>query len=176
MDFLQLAKERFSVRSFSDRPVEQEKIDAILRAGQAAPTACNLQPQKILVIQSEDALAGFRQCTSSHFNAPLAILTCYDKNLCWHRQYDGKSSGQIDAAIVTTHMMLEAANLGIGSTWVMHFDPEAVREKFKLPANYEPVSVLVMGYPSANAKPYPRHSSSKQLGDTVSYNDFRIVD
>jgi nitroreductase len=173
MDFLQLAEKRFSVRSFASKPVEQEKIDAILRAGQVAPTACNLQPQKILVIQSDEALARYRNCTVCHFNAPLAILTCYDKSLCWKRVYDGKISGDIDVSIVTTHMMLEAANLGIGSTWIMHFIPEAIREEFQLPENYEPVSLLALGYPDENAEPYPGHNSIKQLTDTVFYNEFQ---
>lgn len=53
MDFLELSKARFSVRSFSERPVELEKLHSILEAGQVSPTACNLQPQKILVLQSE---------------------------------------------------------------------------------------------------------------------------
>lgn len=173
MDFIQLAEERFSVRSFASKPVEEEKINTILRAGQVAPTACNLQPQKILVIQSDEALARYRKCTVCHFNAPLAILTCYDKNLCWKREYDGKISGDIDASIVTTHMMLEAANLGIGSTWIMHFIPEAICEEFQLPVNYIPVSLLAMGYPAEDAKPYPGHTSIKQINDTVSYNEFQ---
>jgi len=173
MDFLQLAQERFSVRSFTDREIEPQKLDEILRAGQVAPTACNLQPQKILVIQSKEALEKYRKCTVCHFNAPLAILTCYDKNLCWKRNYDGKSSGEIDAAIVTTHMMLEAANLGIGSTWIMHFIPEAVREEFELPDHFEPVSLLALGYPSETAEPYPGHGSIKPLTDTVFVDHLR---
>ncbi|QNU66220.1 nitroreductase family protein [Ruminiclostridium herbifermentans] len=172
MDFLQLAENRYSVRNFADKEIEQEKIDAILRAGQVAPTACNFQPQKILVIKSKEALEKFRRCTVCHFNAPLAILTCYDKSLCWSREYDGKTSGDIDAAIITTHMMLEAANLGIGSTWVMHFIPEAIREEFKLPDNFEPVSILVMGYPAEGASPNPSHFNIKPLSDTVFYNEY----
>ena len=172
MDFLRLAEERFSIRSFTDRPVEKESIEAILRAGQVAPTACNLQPQKILVIQSDEALAKYRRCTKSHFNAPLAILTCYERNLCWKREYDGKMSGEIDASIVTTHMMLEASNLGIGSTWVMHFIPEAVREEFQLPENYEPVSLLALGYPAKGVTPSSGHGSIKPLKDIVSSNRF----
>lgn len=80
MDFLELAETRFSVRAFSDRKVEKEVIEKILRAGQVAPTACNFQPQRIFVIESEEALAKFRKCTRSHFNAPLAILVCFDKD------------------------------------------------------------------------------------------------
>ena len=169
MDFLTLAKNRFSVRSFSARPIEPEKLQAILQAGQVAPTACNLQPQKILVMQSEAALEKFRRCTVCHFNAPLAILTCYDSSADWTREYDGKSSGEIDAAIVTTHMMLEAADLGLGSTWIMHFIPEAVREEFQLPEGWEPVSLLALGYPAEDAKPYPGHAEIKPLSETVSF-------
>lgn len=169
MDFLELAKARFSVRSFSERPIELEKLHSILEAGQVSPTACNLQPQKILVLQSEDALEKYRHCTVCHFNAPLAILTCYDTSASWTREYDGKSSGDIDAAIVTTHMMLEATSLGIGSTWVMHFIPEAIREEFQLPEQYEPVSLLAMGYPAEDAQPSPRHTSTKPLAESISF-------
>lgn len=83
-----------------------------------------------------------RKCTECHFGAPAAILICYDKNECWQRKYDGKISGDIDASIVTTHMMLEATVLGVGTTWVMNFIPEAVREEFAIPTNIELVALL----------------------------------
>lgn len=169
MDFLELAESRFSVRAFSDRKVEKNVIEKILRAGQAAPTACNFQPQRILVIESEEALAKFRKCTRSHFNAPLAILVCFDREACWKRDYDGKPSGEIDASIVCTHMMLEAASLGVGSTWVMHYIPEAVREEFELPENLESTALLVMGYPAEGVQPSPLHDQSRSIGDLAKY-------
>lgn len=169
MDFLELAESRFSVRSFSNKKVEKTVIEKILQAGQVAPTACNYQPQRIMVIESEEALAKFRKCTQSHFNAPLAILVCFDKDICWRREYDGKSSGDIDASIVCTHMMLEAASLGIGSTWVMHFIPEAVREEFKLADTIEPTAVLVMGYPKEDVAPSHLHYKVKSIDDMVKY-------
>ena len=169
MDFLKLAEDRFSVREFSDKKVEKDVIEKILKAGQVAPTACNRQPQRIFVIESEEALAKFRKCTRSHFNAPLAILVCFDKEECWTRDYDGKSSGDIDASIVCTHMMLEAANLGIGSTWVMYFIPEAVREEFQLTDSLEPTALLVMGYPKEDVTPNPLHYKTKSIEDTVTY-------
>lgn len=172
IDFLTLVKERYSVRSFKPQPVEQETLDLILKAGHAAPTACNLQPQRILVINSEGVIAKLQKCTKCHFHAPAALLVCYDKDQCWKRSYDGKSSGEIDAAIVTTHMMLEAASLGVGTTWVMHFIPDAMREEFQIPENLEPAALLVMGYPAADAKPYPGHGEFKPEGDIVSYNQF----
>lgn len=172
MDFLKLAAERYSVRRFKEKEVEQDVINKILQAGHLAPTACNCQPQRILVINSVEGISRLRKCTVSHFNAPMAMLICYDKKECWHREYDGKSSGDIDASIVTTHMMLEAFTLGVGSTWVMHFIPEAVREEFAIPENLEPVALLVMGYPAEDAKPFPGHSKFRPMEEIVAYNEF----
>jgi len=166
-DFITLVNSRFSVRRFSDRKVEQEKIDLILRAGQAAPTACNNQPQKIYVLQSAEALETLQKCKYSHFGETLAFLVCYDSELCWTREFDGKASGDIDASIVATHMMLEAWELGIGSTWIMYFDPEAVMNEFDLPDNIVPVCILVMGYPAQEAVPSVLHSKKKDLKDMV---------
>jgi nitroreductase len=171
MDFLKLAAERYSVRKFKDNAIEQNIIDSILKAGHLAPTACNLQPQRILVINNSEGLSKLQKCTRYHFNAPAAMLICYDKAACWRRDYDGKSSGDIDASIVTTHMMLEATALGIGTTWVMHFNPEAVKKEYALPDNLEPVAILVMGYPAEDAKPSPGHSSYLPIEAVVSYNE-----
>lgn len=172
MELLQLMEERYSVRSFADKPVENEKIEAILQAGRLAPTACNNQPQKVLVLESAESLALWRKCTKCHFNEQLVMIVCYDKTQSWKREYDGQDSGYVDASIVTTHMMLKAAELGIGSTWIMYFIPEAVRTEFNMPENLEPVSVLAMGYPSQSAAPSPRHSLRKPLTDTVVYDHF----
>ena len=171
-DFMKLAADRYSVRRFADRPVPRDVIDRILEAGQLAPTACNLQPQRILVITGAEGTARLKRCTGSHFNAPAALLICYDKKECWKREYDGKPSGDIDAAIVTTHMMLAAHTLGIGTTWVMHFIPEAVRAEFAVPEELEPTALLVMGYPAADAKPFPGHFSCKPFEAIVSYDRF----
>lgn len=166
-NFITLASSRFSVRSFSDKEVEKEKIDSILRAGQVAPTACNKQPQKIYVLQSAEALKALQRCKYSHFGETLAFLVCYDSLLCWTRDFDGKVSGDIDASIVATHMMLEAWELGIGSTWIMHFIPEAIIDEFDLPDSVVPVCILVMGYPAQEAVPSVQHGMKKDLKDMV---------
>lgn len=172
MDFLTLAEERYSVRKFTGEPVRQEDLDKILKAGYLAPTGCNLQPQRILVINSEEAVAKFKKCTKCHFDAPTAMLVCYNKNECWQRKYDGKTCGEIDASIVTTHMMLEAHSIGVGATWVMHFIPEAVREEFAIPQHYEAVALLVMGYPALDAKPFSGHTEFRPMEELVFYNEF----
>lgn len=171
-DFLQLAAERYSVRSFRPESVSGEDLERILRAGHLAPTACNLQPQRILVLRGEEAIAKLRRCTKCHFNAPTALLVCYDRDRCWRREYDGKESGDIDASIVATHMMLEAASLGVGSTWVMYFIPEAVRKEFDIPDNIVPTALLVMGYPAPDAKPFPGHTEFCPMEELVAVDRF----
>ncbi len=169
MNFLTLAKERYSVRKFEDRDIEQEKLDQIIAAGHLAPTAVNNQPQRIYVLKSEEALEKLKSCTKSHFDAKTVLLIGYHNKENWIRAYDGKNSGDIDAAIVTTHMMLEAKEIGIGSTWVMSFDSRKLRNLLDIPADIELTALLPLGYPAADAKPSDRHSTYRDLNDIVSY-------
>ena len=153
MTFLDLARERFSVVDYSQQPVEQEKIDRIIAAALAAPTACNRQPQRILIIDNEESRQRLHNVIPGKFVSPLAFLICYDRNVCWVRPMDGKSSGDIDASIVTTHMMMEMTDLGLGSIWVMNWDPVKMRKEFNLADHLEPVALLVAGYKGENAIP-----------------------
>lgn len=171
MEFSNLIEERYSVRKFSAAPVEKERLDVILEAGRVAPTAHNEQPQRILVIEDRAALDKLPDCTPCHFSAPLALLICTDNSACW-RHENGKLSGEIDASIVCTHMMLAATNLGLGCTWVMVFDPEKMREVYHIPEDIVPVALLPIGYPAENARPSRLHEDRKTLDETVVYNQF----
>ncbi|MBQ8716629.1 MAG: nitroreductase family protein [Clostridia bacterium] len=173
MDFLKFAAERYSVRSFESRHLEQEVIDKILACGHIAPTGCNYQPQRILVLNTDGAIEALKGCTKCHFNAPTAMLICYNKDESWVRKYDGALSAPVDAAIVTTHMMLMAHALGVGSCWVMHFDPEAMRKTFQIPENVIPTALLVMGYPAEGAKPLELHAAARPLDEVVCYDSFK---
>ncbi len=170
--FLKLAEDRYSVRKFADRPVEQEKIDAILRAAQVAPTAANYQPQKILVIRAPEGIEKLRGCTRYTFNAPLFFLTCIDHDQVWVRGQDLKDGADVDAAIVHTHMMLAAEDLGLGSTWVGSFDPAKIRAAFNIPEDIEPIALLPVGYPADDAEPSPLHSKNKPIKELVVYDSF----
>lgn len=172
MLFSELAEKRFSVRKFTSQPLPGDVIEKILRAGYVAPTGCNKQPQRILVINTPESIEKLRKCTACHFYAPAAMLICYNRDECWHRPYDGAPSGPMDASIVTTHMMLEAAELGVGTTWVMFFDPAAVRREFCVPDNIEPVAFLMMGYPAPDAQPFPGHTEFRPEEELVSYGNF----
>ena len=172
MEFEKLITERYSVRNFKPEHVTDEDISKILNAGHVAPTGCNFQPQRILVLNTDESLEKLKKCTKCHFDAPCAMLVCYNEEESWKRPYDGALSAPVDAAIVTTHMMLEAHNIGVGSCWVMHFNPTAVREEFNIPDNVIPTALLVMGYPSDEAKPFEFHDKFRPLEDVVVYDTF----
>ena len=172
MNFEKIITERYSVRNFKPEHLPQTVIDKILEAGHKAPTGCNYQPQRILVLNTDESIAKLKNCTKCHFNAPTAILVCHNKDESWVRKYDGALSSSVDAVIVTTHMMLEAHNIGVGCCWVMHFDPNAMRETFNIPDNVEPIALLLMGYPSDDAKPLDLHFKSRPIEETVFYDCF----
>jgi nitroreductase len=108
-------------------------------------------------------LAKVDECTSCRFGAPAVLLICYDKTVCWRRKFDGKSCGVSDACIVTTHLMLQAHDLGLGTCWVMYFDPAKAAELFGLPENVVPVAMLPIGYPAEDAAPAPMHGERLPL-------------
>ncbi len=171
MSFYDLAHERYSVRKFSDRPVEQEKLDRMLEAARVAPTAVNYQPQRIVVIRGE-GIERLKKCTRMLFGASTAIIVGYDKNESW-KDPQGKDNGDIDAAIVANHIMFTAWEMGIGSTWTGHYNKAALVEEFQIPEYFEPTVILPLGYPADDAKPHPvLHTSRKPLAETVFYDGF----
>lgn len=145
MNFLELAKKRYSVRKFSEEKVSPGDLELILEAGRVAPTGANRQPQRLLVIQSEEGVAKLSKATRL-YGAPMAILICSDTSETWERPFDGKKLTDIDAAIITDHMMLEATDLGLGSLWICWFDPEIIRSEFALPDHLEPINILAIGH------------------------------
>lgn len=169
-NFLELAKDRYSVRKFLDKPLRTEDLSRILEAADVAPTAKNNQPQKIFVVQSEEGLAKIDKVTKCRYGAPAVLIICYDKDNVFVNPWDDTiNSGDTDAAIVTTHMMLEAWDIGVASCWVQWFNVADTIQEFQLPENIIPVSLLPLGYPSPDAKPAPRHSESKDEDEMVQF-------
>ena len=171
MEFLELAKQRFSCRMYSDKKVEKEKIDRILEAARLAPTARNYQPQRILVLTEKEELKKLSDCTPYGWNAPVIMIVFYDKEKSYKRDsYDNKEFGDIDASIITTHMMFEAEELGLGTTWIGAFDPKKVMEIYNVPQNFVPVAILPIGYPSDDAHPSNWHTERNEKSEFVHWN------
>lgn len=172
MDFLKFASERYSVRQFQNKHLEKDVVDKIISCAHIAPTGCNKQPQRILILNTDESCEKMKKCTKCNFEAPCAILVCYNKDESWVRSYDGALSAPVDASIVTTHMMLMAHSLGVGSCWVMHFDPDAMKREFNIPDNYIPHALLVMGYPHKDSKPIEMHSTFRPIDEVIFYESF----
>ncbi len=169
MTFLELAKARYSVRKFKRDLIENTKLNAIIEAGRVAPTACNNQPQKIYIVKSEEMRKKLAAVCRYTFDAPVILVVAYDMERDWkNRLMPGYSSGETDAAIVCTHMMLEAWEQGIGSCWVGYFNADEVSHALGLPENLRVSAMLPIGYAAEDAQPAPLHSAYRELDDTVS--------
>ena len=158
MDFLELAQARFSCRKFSGKTVEQEKIDKIIQAAMYAPTAVNKQPFKIFEIKDAQKL---KKATPFTFGASVFLAVGADKTAAYTRDFDNKNFAEIDATIVATHMMLEIQNLGLGTTWVGHFDEKILRAEYPQMKYYSIVAIFPIGYPADDVEINPFHYSSK---------------
>lgn len=169
MEFKEVVRNRYSCRKYSDRKVEPEKLEAILEAGRLAPTAKNLQEQRIYVIQSEEGLAKIDAVTTCRFGAPVVIAVAFDKNNVFTYPGGMKNSGDEDATIVATHMILAAADEGLGSCWLNLFDPQQTAELLGLPENEELVMLMDIGYAAEDAVPAKAHERRKDLSETVRF-------
>lgn len=168
-EFIKLAHERYSCRALTDWPVEKEKIDLIIEAGLCAPTAANRQPFKIFVMESEEALKKVKSyCTQAFIQpAPVVFIIGADPDTAWVRGMDEKNFADVDASIIATQMMLEIQDLGLGTTWIGHFECEKIREAFPEMKGYSLIAMFAVGYPEENAKPSPMHEKSKPEEELV---------
>lgn len=169
MIILDIAKKRSSVRSYTDATVEKEKLDKILEAAHVAPTAANLQPVRLFVAQSKETLEKIGKAASI-YDAPVAIVVCADKTKAWTRPFDGKMTTDIDASILTDHMMLEATAQGLGSVWICYFRADILKTELKLPDNLEPINILAIGYSNEPEADSNRHSTQRiSIEELVTY-------
>ena len=116
-----------------------------------------------------EALEKVDGCTGAHFHPPVMLLVAYDPEAAWKREDDGKNHGEIDAAIAVTQMMLQAADLGLGTTYVGMFDPEKLHAAFPELAGLTPIALLPMGYPAEGAHPSRLHTDRKPMEQLVKY-------
>lgn len=170
MSFYELAKRRYSTRSFSDKKVSDEDINKILECGRISPTAKNLQPEVIYVIKSEDGMSKLRNVCKMTYNAPVCLMVCSDTNISWKNELEsGYDSYEMDASIVATHMILEATDLSINSVWVRMFNSKDVSHEFNLPNNIVPICLIMLGYTKDGFGPSKFHDNRKDINEIVRY-------
>ena len=169
MNFAELIKERYSVRKFSNKPIEPEKLNAVLEAARLAPSAKNLQPVHVYVVASPQGMEKMRTLTPCHYGAPVVLIFAKNTQEEWHHPQEDLTSGAEDVAIATTHAMLAATEQGLGTCWVKFFVPKEVSRAYNLPMHLVPVALLPIGYATADCAPADRHQMRKELKELVTY-------
>ncbi|MBC7250879.1 MAG: nitroreductase family protein [Anaerolineae bacterium] len=166
MEFSELIEKRYSVRAYRSDPVEDEKLQQVLEAARLAPTAANRQPFQLIVIHTKGREAELKRIYPAEWfvKAPLLICACGVPDRGWVRK-DGKNYTDVDVAIVMDHLILAAANVGLGTCWIGAFDPDAAREVLNLPDNVEPIAFTPLGY----AADLPRAKQRQPLSKLVRY-------
>ena len=174
MSFVELAKERCSVRSYKDLPVEREKILKVLEAGRVSPSACNFQPRYFIVVQDKDLKEKIYTTYPREWfkQAPVIILVCGDHNQSWRRG-DGKDHCDIDVAIAIDHMTLAAVEQGLGTCWICAFDAQLCHEILELPEHMEVVALLPLGYPEKESDMERHNKGRKDLSKIVGWDGYK---
>ena len=169
MEFKEVIQNRYSCKKYSERPLEPEKLEAILEAGRLAPTAKNLQEQRIYVLRSAEALSKVDAVTPCRYGAGTVLAVAFDRNTVFTYSGGKRDSGVEDATIVATHMLLAAADAGVDSCWINFFDPDQLAASLGLPENEEVLMLMDLGYAAEGAGPLPNHGNRKALDETVRY-------
>ena len=165
VDYSELIEKRYSVRAYKPDPVEDEKLQQVLEAARLAPTAANRQPFQLIMIRTAGRQAELKRIYGRDWfvQAPLVICACGIPAQGWVRRDDDKSYADVDVAIAMDHLILAAANAGLGTCWIAAFDPDAAREVLGLPDGVEPIVFTPLGY----AADQPGEKKRKALSDLV---------
>ncbi len=166
MEYLELITKRYSVRSYKPDPVEDDKLEKVLEAARLAPTAANRQPFQIIVIHTAGRQTELRRIYHREWfaSAPLLICACGVPRQGWVR-FDNRRYLEVDVAIVMDHLILAAADLGLGTCWVAAFNSQAAREILHIPDEVEPLIFTPLGYPADQLGQKER----KPISDLVRY-------
>ncbi|MBP7070674.1 MAG: nitroreductase family protein [Methanothrix sp.] len=158
MELMQAIRARRSIRNYLDRPVEEEKLLAVLEAGRLAPSARNMQDWRFIVVSdpaTRQRLAEAARDQQFVAQAPLVIAACGTSDLV---MTCGQPAYAIDVAIALDHMTLAAASLGLGSCWIGAFYEDRVKQILAVPPEVRVVALLPLGYPADMPAPRPRKS------------------
>jgi nitroreductase len=169
---LDAIEKRYSVRHYKDQPVEEDKLAEVLEAARLAPSGCNNQPWKLVVVRDHSAICGMvHAIRGQQFveQAPVLIVACKNgEGYNIGHRYDGAI---IDVAIALDHMTLQAASMGLGTCWLGNYDGNEIRAILDIPSENPVVAILALGYPDDSHPHCPR--PRKPLSDIVCWDTFK---
>jgi nitroreductase len=148
VNFQELIQKRYSVRAYKPDPVEDEKLARVLEAARIAPTAANRQAFRVIVIRTAERKADLGRIYGRDWfvQAPYVLCVCAVPSEAWVRKADGWNAAEVDATIAMSHMILAAAEEGLGTCWIAAFDPAAAREVLGIPPEVIPSAFTPLGY------------------------------
>lgn len=167
MELIKIIETRQSTRKFSDKKPEKEIIEKILEIGRMAPTAKNVQPVKIYVVESDKAIAAIDKSSPCRYGAPIVLIVGVNTDCAC--RLDGHSTAEIDGSIVATHLMLAATNYGVDNIWIEHFDHSKIKSELNLPDSIFPVCLIPIGYRADDCPVSRNFHNRKPIEETVEY-------
>jgi len=171
MDFAELVRRRRSVRKYAARPVEKEKLDLCVEAARLAPSACNGQPWKFIVVDepaalarlSEAAFGGLYSMTAFAAKAPALVAVVSEKSPlapAFGNLVQKTSFKLIDVGIAAEHFVLQACDLGLGTCLIGWFDMKKAAAALGVPESRKVELLISVGYPAEEPGPRPRKEIS----------------
>ncbi len=168
MDVLSAIQERRSIRKYSDKPVEDEKLLKVLEAARLSPSAKNLQEWRFIVVKESETREKLTEAIDQPFvgEAPIILVCCGTETSGVMRC--GQPRYTVDVSIATAYMILEAHEQGLGTCWLGSFDENMVKKVLGVPQDVRVVAITPLGYPSES----PSQRSRKELKEIVSYDKY----
>jgi nitroreductase len=157
MEFQELIRHRRSIRGYKTDPVPEESLARILEAARIAPTAANRQPFQIILVTEAATRLQFKEAYDRDwfYSAPMILVGCVEPEKAWQRG-DGFNAAEVDLSIVLDHIILAAANEGLGSCWICNFDEPRVKQILGIPSAVRVIALTPLGYPAAAPRPFER--------------------
>jgi nitroreductase len=164
LDVFEAVKTRRSIRKYTDKPVEKEKLGKVLEAARLSPSACNNQPWRFIAVIDKEV----REKLFSAYNyewfvkAPVIIVACSIPSEAWSR-LDKEEFWKIDTAIATQSLVLVAHELGLGTCWIGAFNETRVKEVLSIPEEVRVVAMTPLGYPAEKKGPVKERKPMKEI-------------
>ena len=176
MTVLQAIKTRRSVRAYSPRPISDDVMQHMRDALRYAPSACNIQPWKFILVTDAKLRQDLARAAKSQMwmaEAPVTIVACGYPKLAYPRMGGKHSSLDIDIAIALDHLMLAAVAEGLGTCWIGAFFEEQVKPILSIPAEVRVIAMVPLGYPTSEGLNFPvQENQRKPESDVLSVNRF----
>lgn len=175
MGFIDIAQARYSCRDFNrEKLVSRATMLTVIDAARIAPSACNRQPWKFIIVDDEcDSTC--RDAILESYNrawietAPAFIIACGDHSQAWQRPSDNKDHTDIDLSIAIEHLCLSATSNGLATCWVCNFDTEKIIKCFNVPSHLEPIAIIPIGYPATTSD---TTKNRKEIDDIIQWGRF----